>query len=237
MDTARQTMGEIPPLLGKPLTGWRVALDSGQVEFLLELLGEWLARAYAWYGILLIAVPAVLLLHSAVLVPDRIDVIGTDDAPFLNRALDISVGLAQIKPRTAQTASVLATGRTPDELPRPASFGYRDIEPLGGMWTGPAVVRVSRSSPIPVPAPRRAVAGALLDPAANLEMCALILALYQAQWEDANPAWSLRGKPEILATLFQIGFARSRPHGAPESNAFGARVREIYGQPWLAAIF
>jgi hypothetical protein len=29
---------------------------------------------------------------------------------LLNRALNVSIGLAQIKPRTAQTASVLATG-------------------------------------------------------------------------------------------------------------------------------
>ena len=36
---------------------------------------------------------------------------------LLNKGLDLSVGLAQIKPRTALTASLLATGRTLDDLP------------------------------------------------------------------------------------------------------------------------
>jgi hypothetical protein len=77
------------------------------------------------------------------------------------------------------------------------------------------------------------VADVLRDDRANLAMCALILALYQRQWESANPDWALRGRPEILATLYQIGFARSRPHAAPRSSAFGARVREVHGQAWL----
>jgi hypothetical protein len=75
---------------------------------------------------------------------------------------------------------------------------------------------------------------ALNRPETNLETCAFLLALYQRQWENANPAWSIRQRPEILATLYQIGFARSKPHGAPRSNAFGTRVREVYEQPWLS---
>jgi hypothetical protein len=77
----------------------------------------------------------------------------------------------------------------------------------------------------------------LLDPHANLAMCALVLTLYQRQWEHANPAWSLRERPDILATLYQIGFARSRPHESPRSGEFGQRVRDVSGQPWLAALF
>lgn len=74
---------------------------------------------------------------------------------------------------------------------------------------------------------------ALLTPEKNLEICAFLLALYQRQWENANPAWGIRERPDILATLYQIGFARSKPHKAPRSNAFGTRVREVYEQPWL----
>jgi hypothetical protein len=168
--------------------------------------------------------------------PDNIEGAGTDENPMLNRALDISVGLAQIKPRTAQTASVLATGRTPDDLPRPAFFSYRDVEPIGDGWTLPATAQTSLFAPIPVPAERHVVVKALLDTQSNLEMCALILALYQNQWEAANRDWSIRGRPDILATLYQIGFARSKPHDAPQSNAFGSRVREVYEQPWLGEL-
>ena len=80
------------------------------------------------------------------------------------------------------------------------------------------------------------VADALLDADSNLATCALILALYQNQWETTNRAWSLRGRPDILATLYQIGFARSKPHAAPRSNAFGRRVHQVYGQPWLGEL-
>jgi len=60
--------------------------------------------------------------------------------------------------------------------------------------------------------------------------------LYQRQWESANREWSLRERPEILATLYQIGFARSRPHAAPRSNAFGSRVRAVLEEPWLGEL-
>jgi hypothetical protein len=169
--------------------------------------------------------------------PDRMDELGTDENPLLNRAFDISVGLAQIKPRTAQTASVLATGRRPDDLPRPAFFSYRDIEPIGEGWTLPVTAQTAVIAPIPVPAERHIVAEALLDARSNLETCALILALYQNQWEATNRDWSIRGRPDILATLYQIGFARSKPHSAPRSNAFGSRVGQVYEQPWLGELF
>jgi hypothetical protein len=168
--------------------------------------------------------------------PDHVERVGSDENPLLNRILDVSVGLAQIKPRTAQTASVLAGGRLPDELPGPEGFTYRDAEPLGDVWNLPTADRLRTGSPIPVPAPRRHVAGALLDARTNLEACALILALYQHQWETANPAWTLRGRPDILATLYQIGFARSHPHASPGASAFGRRVADVSAQPWLAAL-
>jgi hypothetical protein len=168
--------------------------------------------------------------------PDRVDTAGTDENPLLNRVLDVSVGLAQIKPRTAQTASVLAMGLTPDELPRPTANAYRDVEPVGENWRRPGGDWTPMVSPVPVPAFRREVAAVLLDDRSNLAMCALILALYQRQWESANRDWSRRERPEILATLYQIGFARSRPHAAPRSNAFGSRVRAVLDEPWLGEL-
>ncbi len=168
--------------------------------------------------------------------PDRMDEVGTDENPLLNRALDISVGLAQIKPRTAQTAIVLAMGRRPDDLLKPLFFSYRDTDPVGEGWTLPITARISAIAPIPILAEKHVVASALLDAKSNIATCALILALYQNQWEAANRDWSLRKRPDILATLYQIGFARSRPHGAPRSSTFGTRVRQVYDQPWLEGL-
>lgn len=160
----------------------------------------------------------------------------TDSSNMLNHAVDISLGIAQIKPRTALTASVLATGHTPDTLPEPERGDYRQVEPVGAGWPPPITAQTVMNSPLSVPADQRTAARMLLNTETNLETCALILALYQKQWEAANRDWSIRARPDILATLYQIGFARSKPHGAPQSNAFGNRVREVYEQPWLGEL-
>lgn len=156
---------------------------------------------------------------------------------LLNRPLDVSIGMAQIKPRTAQTATLLAAGRAFGEASLVRAAAYRDGEPVGDEWRVLPVSTEASALPIAVPASRRDVVRALLDPRSNLELCALILSLYQRQWEAANPAWSLRRKPEILATLYQVGFARSKPHAAPRSNAFGDRVRAVAAEPWLEELF
>jgi len=160
-----------------------------------------------------------------------------DGNPMLNSALDISIGLAQIKPRTAQTASLLAAGHSPDNLAEELESQYRDAEPVGSRWPMSIVREMDVGSPIPVPSERRAVAQMLLQPEINLRTCALLLDLYQMQWEMSDPSWSIRERPDILATLYQIGFARSKPHGAPRSNAFGQRVQQVSKQPWLAELF
>lgn len=159
-----------------------------------------------------------------------------DSNNMLNHAVDISLGVAQIKPRTALTASVLAMGYTPETLPEPERGDYRQIEPVGAGWSPPITAQTVMHSPLPVPTDQRVAAQRLLNAETNLETCALILALYQRQWEAANRDWSIRARPDILATLYQIGFARSRPHGNPQSNAFGTRVREVYEQPWLGEL-
>lgn len=156
-----------------------------------------------------------------------------DDMPILNQALNLSIGVAQIKPRTALTASELATGYTPPPESYPK---YEDNEPVGAGWPTTILAQVSMNPVIPAHSLRRTAVQMLLNAETNLETCALILALYQKQWEAANREWSIRARPDILATLYQIGFARSQPHGAPRSNAFGQRVREVYEQPWLGEL-
>jgi hypothetical protein len=155
---------------------------------------------------------------------------------LLNQALDLSVGVAQIKPRTALTASLLATGLTPEDLPRPAVFLYRNAEPLSALWH-PGATGKRWDPPFPVPVARQAVVAGLLDARVNLSTCAMILALYQRQWESADTAFNLRSRPEILATLYQIGFARSKPHASPRSNVFGQRVHQVLDDPWLGELF
>jgi hypothetical protein len=156
-----------------------------------------------------------------------------DDAPILNQALDLSIGVAQIKPRTALTASELATGYTPPSESYPK---YLENEPVGAAWPPATLAQVAMNPPFPAHSDRQTAVRMLLNAETNLETCALILALYQKQWEAANRDWSIRARPDILATLYQIGFARSKPHGAPRSNAFGTRVREVYEQPWLSEL-
>lgn len=154
----------------------------------------------------------------------------------MNRVFDFSLGVAQIKPRTLQMGAALARD-DPQDFKR-AGFvqvgeGEGMQEPLGEGWSQQVRERVEIASPIGVKADPKELVAALHTPEKNLEMCAFLLALYQRQWEAANPAWSIHARPDILATLYQIGFAKSKPHGTPRSNAFGNRVREVYDQPWL----
>lgn len=159
----------------------------------------------------------------------------------LNRALDLSLGLAQIKPRTLQTAAVLAAGG-PKAFRRAGLLliehdGEGVFEPLGPGWRPPLDGRqFGLVPPIPVYASREEIVASLYAPELNLEICAFLLALYQRQWEMADPAWSIRRRPDILATLYQIGFGKSKPHAVPRSNAFGARVREVYEKRWLGEL-
>jgi hypothetical protein len=192
------------------------------------------ARQYDVDGRLIAAI--VYVTHRDQLAPFRDEIerlaMGAwaeDNGQLLSRPLDLSIGVAQIKPRTAQ----MATRRTPADLAQsPEFFLYRDADALNDSWRG-AASRETLRTPFSSSTTRADVVAALLQPRANLTTCALILALYQEQWESARPEFSLRRRPEILATLYQIGFARSKPHGAPRSNAFGRRVREVYDQPWL----
>lgn len=168
---------------------------------------------------------------------------------FLARRLDLSVGVAQIKPLTAMAALVIhAAPRVPpgdnlvwaavSGLQHPVSFKeYRGVPALGSRWRLPGASVGAIDSPFQGLLAKPKVVEALFDDRRNIEMCALILALYAAQWEAADPAWSIRGRPEILATLYQLGFEKSWPKPDPRPNRFGEPVREVYRSGFILRHF
>lgn len=155
----------------------------------------------------------------------------------LAAGLNPSLGATQIKPVTLITARVI---RRKSEHPAD-HYGKeeREVPDAGDAWTrvpSPALERVPFEPWIQAQA-KPALVKALLVPSQNLEACAFLLDLYATQWESANPAWAIRDRPEILATLFQIGFQHSRPKADPQPNAFGIVVAEAMHEPWLQAQF
>jgi hypothetical protein len=160
-----------------------------------------------------------------------------DDAShfLLAKPFDLSVGVAQIKPVTAMTALGICqkAGKTWNVF----SKHMRDVPALGKEWNLGQSGRNVCEAPIAMPVGKPEVVAALEDDNGNVTFAALILWLYEAQWREADPAWDISQRPDILATLYQIGFERSHPHLSPQSNAFGQRVAEVYREPWLQTVF
>jgi hypothetical protein len=148
----------------------------------------------------------------------------------LARRFNVSIGVAQIKPVTALTAVRICSGFAPS-APSGAK-DYRDTPVLGQEWKLSSDVCNS-----PEASGKQGVIAALLTDEGNLTFAAFILSLYERQWREANPAWDIGDRPEILATLYQIGFEKSRPHASPRSNAFGDRVAEVSREPWVRERF
>lgn len=157
---------------------------------------------------------------------------------LISKALDPSLGLAQVKPVTVLTALAIhyVSGGGGRYLP---SKQYREVPDAGDAWKRiptPGLVRVPRPA-LSVTAGKEEVVRALLDPKRNLELSAFLLNLYATQWEEARPEWSIRTRPDILATLYQIGFQRSHPKPDPRPNEFGTRVSEVFNEPWMREHF
>jgi hypothetical protein len=154
----------------------------------------------------------------------------------LGRFSDLSIGAAQIKPVTALTALKLCQSSGQRWSLNPKHL--RDTPDLDSAWPSKSQMLAACLPPMdPVPTSKPSVVSALRRDDTNVAFAALILALYQWQWRDANAAWDISARPDILATLYQIGFMRSRPHSAPRSSDFGARVAEAYKAPWLRERF
>ncbi|PTL76017.1 hypothetical protein [Vitiosangium sp. GDMCC 1.1324] len=156
---------------------------------------------------------------------------------LISKALDPSLGLAQIKPKTMLTA--LWIRRASDGVPGMPNKHYRDVPDEGDAHQripSPGLRKVQH--PVISSAARKPeVVQALLDPKQGIALCAFLLDLYATQWETANADWGIRHQPDILATLYQIGFQRSHPKADPRPNAFGQRVREVFDEPWMREHF
>jgi hypothetical protein len=154
----------------------------------------------------------------------------------LARRFDLSIGVAQVKPITALTALKLCK-----DSGQPWELHYkdlRDVPRLGDEWRlGSAALDACQPPAMPIPVDKPHVVAALMRDESNVAFAGLILALYQAQWKAARAEWDISERPDILATLYQIGFAKSKPHGEPRSNDFGRRVAEVSRQAWLQQRF
>jgi hypothetical protein len=174
------------------------------------------------------------------------------DKVALGGVLSPSIGLAQIKPRTAFTALALVRNASslfvqpgacradaPADLPaKEWTTCPRSHETLFDRFAYPAVGRIPLSPSQPQSGFEMSHGVAvLLEDQASLENAAFLLDLYATQWESADPGWSIRSRPEILATLFQIGFERSFPKPNPQPNEFGLKVAAAMSEPWVIENF
>jgi hypothetical protein len=157
----------------------------------------------------------------------------------VGEAVDPSLGLTQVKANTLLTAYALVFLSRPG-APIYLTKDYRSVRFLSAQELAripqPALQHVPLPTKEPLPDKDEVVA-AVKTPEGNLAAAAFILDVYATQWELTDPRWSIRDKPEILATLFQLGFAHSWPKADPKSNGFGTRVAEAMQDPWMTQHF
>jgi len=156
----------------------------------------------------------------------------------LARTFNASLGLMQVKPVTAMTALTIRWNAQRGGVPSIPSKSYRDVRADGAAFKRLVMPQMAAlPSPLEAGDPKRLVVSSLLDDQETFRWAAFLLNLYATQWEAANPQWSLRARPEILATLYQIGFDRSHPKGQPVANAFGEEVLAEYRSEWMREHF
>jgi hypothetical protein len=153
----------------------------------------------------------------------------------LSENLNISIGLTQIKPVTAITAIMIPCWNMDEQhcynkLARDVPVTLREHWSLSPPITATAPMPFTALS-------KQKLITELLNPEKSIEYCAYILSLYILQWETGHPDWSIRNRPDILATLYQIGFERSHPTPQPRSNTFGKRVQQVYNSEWMQQHF
>ncbi|MBS2025795.1 MAG: hypothetical protein JST92_25625 [Deltaproteobacteria bacterium] len=138
--------------------------------------------------------------------------------------VESSVGLAQIKPDTLRQAQRYIYG------------AYVPKRAARRMWNNPEwpSVRVRQMPPGEV---NKDVFDVLLDDRQNVHAAGLVLEMYAQQWRAVAPQFAIDRRPDILATLYQIGAEHSHPKADPEANQFGRDVVAAMQEPWLQKAF
>jgi hypothetical protein len=153
---------------------------------------------------------------------------------FNTPLINASAGLCQIRPTTAvQTLHLLGTVSRP-AMPGTLHYAWTRVireftrggtTPYQTKWRSAAQAR-ERCGSMPKDLWRRALEGRLepilLEPENSLALAALMLAILDEQWRVAGHP--IHDRPEILATLYNLGYERSEPKPDPQPNDFGRRV-------------
>ncbi len=149
----------------------------------------------------------------------------------ISKSLDMSIGVAQIKPTTMLVALMIqekCTKRLSGDT-RPygpfAIKSYRDVSQPGEEWDLDAQHCQMAKSPLSGTPSKTVIVNTLLNEEQSIAAAGFILGLYNAQWSQAGI--DIHDNPEILATLYQIGFERSHPHQDPKANRFGRAAGEF----------
>jgi hypothetical protein len=131
---------------------------------------------------------------------------------LLSEALDLSIGLAQIKPVTAQTALRLVEGSRTQTAVEPWPKQYRDVPRLGSRWI--LVRQWGKDCELPTDGhpDKRLLVAKLSDPETSIGFAALILDLYAL--------------PVGAVSSFDVDSSAARDPGDPLSIGF----REVSSQ-------
>ena len=141
------------------------------------------------------------------------------------KKFSVSVGVTQIQPTTAQKAILLGMLNYKNQsyyFSKQYRAAIVELTPEWKIKDATLKIKTMHLDTIP---PFQ-IALELVDPSNNIQYCAYTLYLFQSQWNSAN--YDISEKPEILASLYQIGFNKSIPKPNPVSNEYGKMVKEAY---------
>lgn len=149
--------------------------------------------------------------------------------------LNASIGLCQMRISTADQTVMFwrkfwsGFGNQPGFSPSGGSspFIINDVDAGGEYWNRCRRVLGGASS--------GSWRGILDDPSHSIALASMMLVTFREHWEESG--FPISDKPEILATLYNIGYERSFPKAHPKANDFGRRVLAWMQSPEAARLF
>ena len=188
------------PLLFIDLTGYRSKEASDQI---IRDNADYIKNAAIEFGV----DPAILA--ATIYTEQRLNVDWKDD--YLDGivgfygVLDTSIGVSQVKVSTAKF--IEEKGYMPSIT---GQYGGWNLPFLGTVHGTETMARTK----------------ALEDPLTNIRYAAAYLKYYQDIWESVYP--DISSRPDILASLFNLGHIQTSPNSSPEPNGFGIFAGKNY---------